>query len=198
MKRCRLCLQLGSLTAAAVARAAVVFCLGFSALHALAQQVRSPYMPRERPDSRYVNVQGAVPVNSELRDIRTGLVWQRCALGMVWNDAVQTCQTSGSFTSAQIATWTEALELARNATPSVVAGASAWRLPSHAELYSLADRSCFRPALNANWFRNDPSGWFWSSSPNRATVDSAWIVNTYNGEDFVSSKNTRWHVRLVR
>jgi hypothetical protein len=179
-------------------RCAIALGVAWVPFWALSQQVCSPFMPRERPDSRYELVLNAVPVNSEVRDIRTGLVWQRCAMGMVWNDAVQTCQMSGSLTSAQIASWTEALELARNATPSAVAGALAWRLPSHAELYSLPDRSCFRPALNTNWFRNDPGGWFWSSSPNRATVDSAWIVNTYNGEDFVSSKTSKFFIRLVR
>lgn len=181
-----------------VVRTATVLCLGFPMVAAQAQQVCSPFMPRERPDSRYEVVQNADPANSEVRDIRTGLVWQRCVLGMVWNDAQQTCQLAGSSTSAQVATWTGALDLARNAAPSKVAGASAWRLPSHAELYSLADRACYRPALNTTWFPNDPAGWFWTSSPNRASVDSAWIVNTYNGEDFVSNKSSRWLVRLVR
>jgi hypothetical protein len=182
----------------AAARGVALLAWGISMAGVQAQQVCSPNMPRERPDSRYELVSGAVPANSEVRDIRTGLVWQRCALGMEWSSATQTCQLVGASTAAQVATWTEALELARNATPSVVAGASAWRLPSHAELYSLADRSCLKPALNTNWFPGDPSGWFWSSSPNRAAVDSAWIVNTYNGEDFVLSKNIRWFVRLVR
>jgi hypothetical protein len=186
------------LSKGAAMRGVATLCLGLSILAAQAQQVCSPHMPKERPDSRYEVVQNAEPANSEVRDIRTGLVWQRCVLGMVWNDSAQICQLDGALTSAQIATWTQALDLARAAVPSKVAGATAWRLPSHAELYSLADRSCYRPALNTTWFPNDPASWFWSGSPNRASVDSAWIVNTYNGEDFVSSKNTRWFVRLVR
>ena len=163
-----------------------------------AQQVCSTYMPRQRPDSRYESVAGALPPNSEIRDKVTQLIWQRCVVGMVWNNTSQTCELISPNTFPTVSKWTDALELARTAPSSAVPGASAWRLPNHAEAYSLPDRACFGPALNTSWFPADPAGWFWTASPNRASTTSAWIVNTYNGEDFVNSKESRFFVRLVR
>ena len=51
---------------------------------------------------------------------RTGLMWQRCALGQAWSAGICT----GSATTA---TWSNALIAARNST---IAGYSDWRLPN--------------------------------------------------------------------
>ncbi len=163
-----------------------------------AQQVCSSSIPLTRPDSRYETVLGATPSGSEVRDKVTGLIWQRCAVGMVWSTTNSTCVPTPPATTAQKYKWIDALEVARTTPASVAAGTRPWRLPNHAELYSLPERACYGPALNTTYFVNDPAGWFWSSSPHRGSVSMAWIVNTYNGEDYVNNKDYTFFVRLVR
>ncbi|NDB00573.1 MAG: DUF1566 domain-containing protein [Betaproteobacteria bacterium] len=163
-----------------------------------AQQICSSSIPLTRPDSRYEPVFGATPSGSELRDKVTGLIWQRCAIGTVWSTTNSTCTPTPPATTAQKFKWTDALEVARTTPASAAAGGRAWRLPNHAELYSLPERACYGPALNITYFANDPAGWFWSSSPHRGSASMAWIVNTYNGEDYVNNKDYPFFVRLVR
>ncbi|MBU3738511.1 MAG: DUF1566 domain-containing protein, partial [Rhodoferax sp.] len=80
-------------------------------LCAQAQQVCSTYMPRQRPDSRYESVAGTLPPNSEIRDKVTQLIWQRCVVGMVWNNTSQTCELISPNTFPTVSKWTDALEL---------------------------------------------------------------------------------------
>ena len=61
------------------------------------------------------------------------------------------------------------------------AGSSLWRLPNKNELASLIERRCYAPAINARFFPNTPSSWFWSSSPNAYDSDNAWFVDLSHG-----------------
>jgi hypothetical protein len=144
-----------------------------------------------RPDSRYEAVSGASPADSEVRDKVTGLIWQRCVVGMVWNGT--TCTGTASNL-----TWQQALDAVRTANPSTVPAATAWRVPNHAELYSLAERACVNPAINTTWFLATPSDWTWSSSPYANGSGSASLVDFYVGLDGYDSKGSTYRVRLVR
>ena len=186
------------MTAKARKSGAVVMALLSYCVCTHAQQVCSSSIPLTRPDSRYETVVGASPAGSEVRDKVTGLIWQRCAIGMVWSTTNSTCVPTPPTTSAQKFKWTDALDVARTTPTSPAAGGRPWRLPNHAELYSLPERACYGPALNTTYFINDPAGWFWSSSPHGGSVSMAWIVNTFNGEDYVNSKDYTFFVRLVR
>lgn len=84
-----------------------------------------PSIPLSRPDSRYEAVLGSTPADSEVRDKVTGLVWQRCVVGIAWNGT--TC--TGTASSL---TWVNALDAARTATASTAPNATAWRVPNHA------------------------------------------------------------------
>ncbi|MBN8486299.1 MAG: DUF1566 domain-containing protein [Burkholderiales bacterium] len=142
-----------------------------------------------RPDSRYEAVAGAMPAGSEVRDKVTGLIWQRCPLGMAWDGSV----CAGT---ALALTWAESLEAARTAVASRAPGAGWWRLPSITELVSLIDTACLGPATNSTWFTS--SHLVWSSSPFLAHAPSAWIVNLNQGETLGSPKGSKWWVLLVR
>jgi hypothetical protein len=166
---------------------------GLLALSGVTQAACNANMPITRPDSRYEAVVGAIPAGSEVRDKATGLVWQRCVVGKVWNGT--TCNGTASNL-----TWQQTLDTVRTATASTAAtgGSATWRLPNHAELYSLAERACYNPAINTTWFPATPVDWTWSSSPYLNDSGLAWLVDfTYgNGSrDFKSASN---RVRLVR
>lgn len=152
-------------------------------------------IPLTRPDSRYEAVEGSDPVGGEVRDTVTGLIWQRCVQGMVWDG--NTCTGTASTH-----TWQQALELARTAEPSSAAtGASAtWRLPSHAELSSLAELACTNPAINITWFPATPisPSWTWSSSPNGGSHGYAWGIDFFDGYVDYFVRSDANGVRLVR
>ncbi len=141
---------------------------GLCAINGMAQaqsggQVCNVKIPLTRPDSRYELVNGTTPAGSEVRDKVTGLIWQRCVVGMSWNGT--TCTGT-----ARSLTWQNALDAARTASKGTVSAATAWRVPNHAELYSLAERACSDPAINAKFFPATPAASpddsvTWSSSP---------------------------------
>jgi len=150
-------------------------------------------IPLTRPDSRYEVVAGATPAGSEVRDKVTGLIWQRCVMGMEWNGV--TCTgTAGTYT------WQQSLDTARTVTASTAESgmAATWRMPNHPELYSLPERACNRPAINVAWFPNTPQEWMWSSSPAASVSDTAWSVNFNNGRDVNAYIDYAYSVRLVR
>ncbi len=169
---------------------------GLCAINGMAQQAVqkcNANIPLTRPDSRYELV---TPAGSEVRDKVTGLIWQRCVVGMSWNGT--TC--TGTASSL---TWQNALDAARTASKSTVSAATAWRVPNHAELYSLAERACSGLALNAKFFPATPAASLddsvtWSSSPNMKSNANAWGVNFSDGGDEVEPKSKTYRVRLVR
>lgn len=124
----------------------------------LAQAACIPNEPLTRPDSRY---QAANAPGSEVKDLDTGLVWQRCVLGQAWD--------GNSCTGEPIAQdW--------NAATKAVAG-TGWRLPTQKELEGLAEKSCYELALNQTWFGSGPSGWVWTAS-DMGSPDGAVVVHS--------------------
>lgn len=177
-------------------RSIFVFILtGLQAANVWAQipqaQTCNTNIPLTRPDSRYEVVDNATPAGSEVRDKVTGLIWQRCVQGMSWTG---TCTGTASTH-----TWQQALYLAGNATASTAAtgAAAVWRLPNHAELFSLAERACYNPAINTTWFPTTSAAILsnWSSSP---STSSAWSVEFYYGSSSTIKIDTAHRVRLVR
>jgi hypothetical protein len=167
--------------------------LGLLGLSGLAQADCNPLLPAIS-FTRYKDVEGAAPNGSEVLDTFTNLVWQRCVVGMEWDNVSRTCTKKASDL-----TWQDALQAALNATPSKVHSATAWRVPSHVELFSLTDRACFNPAIHINWFpMMSLVEWHWSSSPTASSARYAWAINFADGEvsDFPTSYP--FPVRLVR
>ena len=155
-----------------------------TAPHLHAAQVCRPDVPSTAPDSRYQdNLDGTVT------DLITGLIWKQCAEGL----SGATC-TSGS---ASTFTWQQALQQAAGA---VSPGNTPWRVPNRNELSSLAEQSCFGPAINIDLFPNTPAepSQFWSSSPEAAAPSSAWGVGFNNGLVVFLGKGDTYRLRLVR
>ena len=134
---------------------------------------------RTAPDSRYEFLNS----NTEVKDKKTGLIWQRCSLGQTWN---------GSSCTGTAATynWTNALQTAANI-------GNGWRLPNVKELDSLVEEACYNPSINETYFPNTISSYYWSSSPVANGSDSAWIVYFHLGYDYYYKSNS-YYVRLVR
>lgn len=156
-----------------------------------------------KPDSMYTdNNDGTV------FDTNTGLMWQKCPLGLSGAD----CATG----TQQQLDWQAALNAANNNTNS---GYTDWRLPNKNELNSLIEYACYSPAINESVFpglpsnRGDEPNFFWSSTPvtssatGSSSVTAAWFVDFNNGNtlpspstnlDGFNSKNELHSVRLVR
>lgn len=134
-----------------------------------------------RPDTGYVDQGDGTTVH-----VPTRLVWQRCAVGQVWNGS--TCDGTASTWS-----WGAATLLT-----SSFAGQTDWRLPTEDELLSLVDYSKVPLAINSSLFPNTAALGFWSASADASYADSAWGVYFDGGfaSDWV--KSTGYRVRLVR
>jgi len=146
-------------------------------------QTCSPNIQKTKPDSQYT----LSPDGTEVTDTKTGLIWQRCALGLSWNGS--TC--SGTATNH---TWEDGL--AQAATAATNTGA-AWRLPNIKELKGLVETACVGQAINETIFPATPS-YAWSSSANAASTYDAWFVGFVNGGVSWNSKGDGLAVRLVR
>lgn len=129
---------------------------------------------------------------SELVDLSTGLVWQRCVQGMTWDGT--TCSgTPGLYF------WTELTGLVASATPSKASKASPWRLPKISELHSL--RSLDTQGVDPSWLPGSPGYWTWTGeSP--CVIGSysfpAWVVHMQNFYNACGEASDQLHVRLVR
>lgn len=174
--------------------------LGLLSLSGLAQATCNANIPLTRSNSRYEEVKGATPAGSEVADTTTGLVWQRCLMGMLWDNTNRTC-TGAPLTYK----WQDALEEARKIKRSTALVADSWRVPNHAELFSLVDRACVSPAINTNWFPAPPvdpsysSDVQWSSSPLASSIHYVWTVMFATGEDGSGYKDSEQNrLRLVR
>ena len=78
-------------------------------------------------------------------------------------------------------------------------GQSDWRLPTVEELFALAHRSRFSPAIDTAFFPTTKADWYWSSTPvASAPADYAWDVSfSYGSADSYHQHYTAF-VRPVR
>ena len=125
---------------------------------------------------------------TEVTDLKTGLIWQRCAVGMSWDGTA----CGGTATPYN---WENALAYAATQT--------GWRLPNLKELHSLVERSCANPAINETAFPNTPatdSDYFWTSSLSVTTglSNEALPVFFNTGADSRVDKQYGLLVRLVK
>ena len=142
-----------------------------------------------RPDNMYTD-----HGDGTVTDNNTGLMWQKCSLGL----SGATCSTG----TQQKHTWQTALAAANASTDS---GYSDWRLPNKNELVSLVEYACSLPAINETIFPSgsiiaNAYGNFWTSTPLVDIGNVVWYVNFQSGGLTITNatKDDLYFVRLVR
>ena len=141
--------------------------------------------PEVSPMSRFVpDDKGA------LKDTKLNKTWLRCVAGMHWDG--KSC--SGQSLSYS---WKGALEIVADMNAKKVAGRSNWRLPTIEELESIAEKRCFKPAINLEAFPYSPDTAFWSDTRSEGAQPRAWVIHFLNGNRYVANKKQDWRVRLI-
>ena len=138
-------------------------------------------------------------------DLQTGLMWQRCQLGLAWTPARETC--IGPERPLAL-TWDAAM-----AYRSDLAGYADWRLPKKDELKSLVlcstgpatplpDHSVCnpysRPTIHFGAFPGTRSSFMWSATPDLDRPDDMWGVEFADGQASSGYRGNLSEVRLVR
>ncbi len=119
---------------------------------------------------------------------KTGLTWQRCAVGQIWNDG-------GCDGKPATYKQADALKLTTD-----TGGKTDWRLPTYRELLTIVDYLAVSPATNVIVFPDAPSVFFWTSTQTAGdgyTIFS-WFVDFQNGAGSYTDKNILYSARLVR
>ena len=145
------------------------------------------------------NINTAVPASAPLSEFaeqedgtlrhqRTGLIWQRCALGQNWDGNACT----GIETQLN---WSSALSAADS---HIQAEQDDWRVPNRNELASIIEQRCFSPALDNDAFPLAPVTIYWSSTPVSGGGEQVWSVDVMDGIVVPATTETLQAVRLVR
>ena len=146
----------------------------------------------------------------EVTDIRSGLVWRRCAEGSRWdgnncsgvaetynyNDALGRAGRAIGLVNSPGAI--EPSQAAPNGRSSPAGSASQWRLPTVFELSTITDRSRSNPTIDGAAFPNTPASWHWSSTFDTTNPTYIWIISFYNGYASNIGPYNKGYVRLVR
>jgi len=107
-------------------------------------------------------------------DHNTGLEWQDDVnITKTWQGAIDYC---------------EALAL----------DGGRWRLPNVNELYYIADRSTYHPAMDSTFKNVNISSYYWSSTTYADYTSVAWVVYFNNGSGGDGVKDISYYVRCVR
>lgn len=124
--------------------------------------------------------------NQEVTDLKTGLIWRRCAEGMSFSSG--TCNGT-----ATVYIHEAALLQAANEGKTV-----AWRLPNIKELGSITDRGISVVAIDSFIFPGTPRNYFWSASPVIGHSGYAWVAGYGSGGIYGAARTNNYCVRLVR
>ena len=134
-----------------------------------------------KPDSLYTN-----HGDGTVTDNDTGLMWQKCSLGLSDSDCLTGTELGYSWQAA-----------VAEASTNSDSGYDDWRLPSRNELGSLLETACYQPSINHNLFPNTAYE-YWSSSLSNLRGDYVWFVDFFLAFDYTRPKSDERSVRLVR
>ncbi|MEI5640476.1 MULTISPECIES: Lcl C-terminal domain-containing protein [unclassified Pseudoalteromonas] len=123
-------------------------------------------------------------------DSVTGLMWQRCSVGQVYNSQTQSCDGT-----AQQLTWQQALTASQQ---NNYAGYEDWQVPNIKELASILQQQCVDPAIDINVFPQTLSNNYWSATTQTAEPSFAWVYQFADGKNNPTNKNAAAFLRLVR
>jgi hypothetical protein len=151
------------------------------------------------PTARFV-----INANGTATDRRTGLTWQRCALGSVLDDGGTPAVIGDDRCLplpgvAQAYSWGGALVATQSLNAAGGLGGFAdWRVPNRKELASIVETRCTSPAINSQVFPDTTSGSFFVSTATALAQGSAFTTNFASGGEGVESKTALLPVRVVR
>lgn len=137
-------------------------------------------------------------------DSRSGLRWQRCAVGYSLDDGdtpsmVMDDKCVASDTA--MFNWQGALQSADDLnTSGGSAGFSDWRVPGLKELVSIVEYKCYYPVVNSALFPDTEPAVFWSSTTTNQ-IGTALVLDFKTGINSVSYLDVEGfehYVRLVR
>ena len=129
-----------------------------------------------------------------ITDSTTGLVWDKCSRGQVWDNTTPPGTCTGTANSH---TWAAALTEATAANSASHRGQADWRLPNRTELESLIQINALSPAIDGTYFPATPNNSYWTSTSYAPSPANAWVVDFGDGDTYSYKTNT-FHVRLVR
>ena len=89
--------------------------------------------------------------------------------------------------------WSEAITYCEALS---LGGYDNWRLPNKNELYYIADRTIYYPAMDST-FKN-VSKTYWSSTTFAGDTNDAWVIIFTSGDDDWDNKSSSNYVRCVR
>ena len=130
-----------------------------------------------------------------ITDSTTGLVWDKCSRGQVWDNTTPPGTCTGTASTHD---WAAALAQATAANAASHRGQADWRLPNRTELESLVQINAASPAIDGTYFPATPSNWYWTSTTFAPNPAVAWFVFFVDGYTDAYGKPYPGHVRLVR
>ena len=133
--------------------------------------------------------------NGTITDTTTGLVWDKCSRGQVWDNTTPPGTCTGTASTHD---WAAALAQATAANAASHRGQADWRLPNRTELESLVQINAVSPAIDGTYFPATPSNWYWTSTTFAPNPAVAWFVFFVDGYTDAYGKPYPGHVRLVR
>ena len=133
--------------------------------------------------------------NGTITDTTTGLVWDKCSRGQVWDITTPPGTCTGV---ASTHTWAAALAEATAANSASHRGQADWRLPNRTELESLIQINAHSPAIDGTYFPATPNNSYWTSTSYAPNPARAWSVNFDSGSTRAGNDATPPLVRLVR
>ena len=130
-----------------------------------------------------------------ITDTSTGLVWDKCSRGQVWDNTTPPGTCTGA---ASTHSWAAALAEATVANAASHRGQAGWRLPNRTELESLVKIDAHSPAIDGTYFPATPSNVYWTSTTYALSPADAWSVSFSGGSANYNRKTYSGRVRLVR
>ena len=130
-----------------------------------------------------------------ITDSTTGLVWDKCSRGQVWDNTTPPGTCTGTASTHD---WAAALAEATAANSANHRGYADWRLPNRTELESLVKIESFAPAIDGTVFPDTAPLGYWTSTTYVRDPAYAWFVFFNNGNTNADYKTETFLVRLVR
>ncbi|MBQ4849398.1 DUF1566 domain-containing protein [Pseudoalteromonas sp. MMG013] len=132
----------------------------------------------------------SISTEGTVTDSFTGLMWQRCNFGEVYNSGDQSCTGT-----AQQLNWQQALSAAVN---DELGEFKDWHVPNIKELASIVEFQCVEPAANITIFSGTLNENYWTSTTAITQIDHAWAYQFSDGKNNIKAKTSDIFLRLVR